>query len=175
MKKFDLTQAIQILANVGVLASVVFLALEIRGNTVAFEQQEIGALLDQDQNLLFATVDEEIGRLYSKSLFEPTELTRGELARITSLLSVRLSILRRIYLAYRNGVVSEAEWQFQVGSIPIYLGSPFGRLWWDSIKPDYAAMPDFVAAVEDSLATSEIVPDDEWLLEFEARVRTLDP
>jgi len=166
---------VQVLANVGVLASVIFLAIEIRGNTVAVRSQELGCLFEQDQALLFATVDPDTRRPYVKSLYQPEELTLEELQGMTALLAVRMAILERIFQAYQDGVARPADWEDRLNSVPIYLGSSFGRVWWDHIKADYAHRPDFVNAIDDALETSVIAPDDEWLLDLQNCVRDLVP
>jgi hypothetical protein len=173
MKKDDLALAIQVLANVGILASLVFLAIEIRGNTVAMRSQEIGSLFEQDQAFLTTTTERDMGALYVKSLYRLEELTMEELQRLTSLLSTRMNILRRINQAYEDGVARREDWEERVNAVPIYLGTPFGRVWWEHIKADYAETPDFVEAVDAALRNSTIVPDDAWLLTLEQDVRNL--
>jgi hypothetical protein len=173
VKKSDLIQVIQVLANIGVLASVIVLALEIRGNTVASRSQEIGSLFEQDQALLATTIEASMSELYVKSLYQPADLTLVELQRITAYLSTRMNILRRVNDAYLNGIARREDWERRVNAVPIYLGSPFGLLWWSHIKADYAESPDFVEAIEAALNGSPTVPDDEWLLDFEKDVRAL--
>ena len=90
MKKSDLIQVIQVLANIGVLASVIVLALEIRGNTVASRSQEIGSLFEQDQALLATTIEasmSETMRFFSSS---PLETPKPSLKTIQ--LGLRFSI-----------------------------------------------------------------------------------
>jgi hypothetical protein len=174
VKKDDLALGVQVLANVGVLASLVFLAVEVRGNTVAMRSQEIGSLFEQDQALLATTIEREMGALYVKSLYRPAELSMEELQRITSLLSTRMNILRRVHQAYEDGVARQSDWETRVNATPIYLGTPFGLIWWAHIKADYSEEPEFVQAVDSALRDSPIVPDDEWLLELERSVRNVE-
>jgi hypothetical protein len=173
MKKIDLGQTITMFANIGVIASVVFLALEIRGNTAAIQQQEIGALEDQDQNLLLARLDPELADLYITAMYSPHELSRSDLYRLTTIFSVRGSILRRTYNAYRRGIVGADEWERRLNQVPIYWGTEFGRVWWEYARDDYVALPEFVRAINGALAESSIVPDDEWLLGLEAQVERM--
>ena len=167
MKTIGLGQTLEILATCGVLASVIVLAVEISGNTAAIRQQEVGALLDQEQALLMATTSEDLAALYVKSLYNPSELSRIELQRITGLLATRASILLRVFSAYTNGIATEEQRMSQLNSVPIYFGTRFGRVWWGLYRGDYTENPAFVAAIDGALETSRIVPDDAWLLELE--------
>ena len=147
MNKVDLGQRLEILANVGVIVSVIFLVLEISGNTAAIQQQEIGALEDQDQNLLISRLHEDVADLYIRSLYQPADLSRADLYRMVTIFSVRASILRRTYNAYRGGIIDQDEWQRRLNEVTIYWGTPFGRVWWEQVRPDFAALPEFVQAV----------------------------
>lgn len=174
MKKIDISQAITILANIGVLASVVFLAIEIRSNSTAIRQQEIGALGDQGQALNLASGGADWAALAVKGYYEPQDLTLVELRQLTALLGVRASILRRSYSAYKNGVLEQDDWDSRLESTPIYFGTSIGRVFWDHLKADYTSDPDFVDAVDNALRTSATVPDDKWLLELQERVQGIN-
>lgn len=52
MKKIDLGQTIQILANVGVIAGIVFLAIELQQNNELQRSSSRQALLDHDLSLV---------------------------------------------------------------------------------------------------------------------------
>ena len=52
MKKIDVGRAISILANVGVIVGIGFLALEIRQNTNAVETAALQGMLDVSANFL---------------------------------------------------------------------------------------------------------------------------
>ena len=97
MKKIDLGQAIAILANVGVIAGIVFLGLELQQNNELLEAQARESLLDRrtGANELLAT--------------------NGDLARIMekSELGGELTLAEGIQLdSYYRRVLASFEWQF---------------------------------------------------------------
>ena len=79
MKKFDLGQAITILANLGVIAGIVFLALEIRVNTSAVRSASIQAITDGSADALHAlAADQELASLRLAGDSDPTSLSEIE-------------------------------------------------------------------------------------------------
>ena len=164
----DFVQTLSLLANAGVIAGIVFLAYEVRQNTEAVRAEELVSRLDADlQRELTMATDPDLQALYIKSLYNPEELTLEELWGISSFLSYRVENLRRAYLSYQDGVTQQIDWEQRAFIVPIYLGSPFGRAYWEHLKADFANTPLFVQAVEEALATSPVVPDNIWLLELQ--------
>jgi len=58
MKKIDLGQAITILANIGVIAGIVFLGIELRQNSAAAELQAAQSYVNLSYELDFRLVDD---------------------------------------------------------------------------------------------------------------------
>ena len=112
--------------------------------------------------------DTDLQALYIKSLYSPQELTLEEVWGISSFLSYRMILLKRAFDSYQDGVIQKDDWDDRARSVPVYLGNDFGRVFWDSLfKPDYANSPGFVSAIDEALATSPVVPDDEWLQDLQ--------
>ena len=65
MKKIDPGQTIQILANVGVIAGIAFLAVELRQNNELLRSSSRQALLDHDLSLV------ETGMAVGADQFDP--------------------------------------------------------------------------------------------------------
>ena len=81
MKKIDLGQTIQILANVGVIAGIVFLGFEIRQNNVQLDIQSRG----QTDARRFGTVDLVLEQPYLIDLQrkDAKQLTQADRDRLT--------------------------------------------------------------------------------------------
>ena len=68
MKKLDLGQTISILANVGVIAGIIFLAVEIRQNSEALAVQAHQNRQNVRRSIMVRTVDNpELGRALHKA------------------------------------------------------------------------------------------------------------
>jgi hypothetical protein len=174
MKLERVNGLLSFLGNIAILLGLIALAVEINDNTAAVRAQELGALADQDRERQLAMLDPDVRAFYVKSLYSPEELTLDELMGMTSYLSYRVGVLGRTHQAYLDGIVRPADWEVRLLDVPIFLGSPFGQLWWDSAKADYADIPEFVDAIDQAIATSPVVPDDEFLLDLQSRARSLE-
>lgn len=174
MKKIDLGQIIGILANLGVLVGIAFLANEMRQNTAAIREEALEARSNADlsRELAMAT-DTNLQALYIKSLYNPQEMTLEEVWGNASLLGFRMELLKRAYLSYQDGVIEKDDWEDRAHSVPVYLGNEFGRAFWKASRDDYSNLPDFVDAVDEALASSPVIPDDEWLQDLQRRAQEL--
>ena len=174
MKKIDLGQAIGILANLGVLVGIAFLAYEMRQNTAAIREGALEARSNADlsRELAMAT-SPDLQNLYIKSLYNPAQMTLEEVWGNASLLGYRMELLKRAYLSYRDGVIERDDWDDRARYVPVYLGNGFGRAFWESSREDFANLPEFVDAIDAALESSPVVPDDEWLRDLQRRAAEL--
>ena len=112
MRKIDWGQTIAILANIGVLLGIVFLAMEIRDSRIAILAQTQDSVADGFLTLNLATITEpEIGLTFQKGLCEPEELTDLEAARFSMHMRALFNQFRRIYRLYEQGLLDEQAWK----------------------------------------------------------------
>ena len=168
MKKIDVGQSITILANIGVIVGIAFLAIEINGNTAAVRAQELAVTesITRERQMLLAT-NPSLRSLLIKSLYSPSELTTDDLLGITAYLMARVETLRQSRRSFVAGTISEEDWEDDLHFAPIYLGGSFARVWWGVAKDDFSHDPDFIADVDRVLASPSVVPDDAWYEELE--------
>ncbi len=111
MKTLDLGQSIGILANLGVIAGIVFLGLELRQNNELLESDARRAVLDRRTNSQeIVATNAQLANVVAKSAAgEP--LTDGEYVQLD---------------AYNRRTLASLEWQFgehQRGVIDLNLGA----------------------------------------------------
>jgi hypothetical protein len=150
MKKIDLGQAIQILANVGVIASIVFLALQLQQNNELLEGQ--------------ARAEQLEARTAPARLF----LNNVDIPSIGYKVSVGQSLSPEEDYVYRQFVIfSFIQWEWQYGeyragtlkreSIPTQgwriaaAGRPIWRDVWNTFGSDSARTPGFVKFVNENV------------------------
>ena len=75
MKKIDLGQSITILANLGVIAGIVFLGYEMRQNTIAVRSAAAQGIVDQLSAGYEMLIGESMAGLLGKGLNAPFDLT----------------------------------------------------------------------------------------------------
>ena len=110
MKQRDLGQTIQTLANVGVIAGIVFLGLELRQNNALLQEQarsQFASGLASIKQALY----ENTGGLASiiVSAAEGKELTAEEVFRLEQFAEQNLILWQQAYVAYREGFVQTSD------------------------------------------------------------------
>lgn len=158
-----------LIGQFAVLAGLIALVVEIRGNTLSTRTQELASITDRVQERQLALFDPDLRRAYVKALFSPEELTVDEMLGASIYMSYRINTAYRAYVSTDTGLLLEEDWQTFLTDIPLYLGSRFGRNWWSRSKNDFRdgnRGNDFVAAIDAELERSEIQPDDEYYAEL---------
>jgi hypothetical protein len=151
MKKIELGQTISILANIGVIAGIVFLAYELRQNTLATEiasaQNVITNIGDRDAVIIES--DEFANILLRAEARE--QLTPSESLRLNFLFSDALRGWQSIFLQYERGALDDAMWHTQLTETKQTLnGFATIRAYWDVNKERYS--PEFNELLESLLS-----------------------
>ena len=139
MKKFDLGQSLAVLANVGVLAGIVFLGIEIRDtNTqarVATTQGVVDQLAGWNE---YIAADGELSEIYARGMADFNQLSPLEQTRFNLMMKAFLRRLGGASLARNanllNPTIGELERGERVleGEILHMLDQPGFRRWWST-------------------------------------------
>ena len=145
MKKIDLGQMIQILANVGVLAGIIVVAFEIRQNTQVSIAESIQAMGEAGIQIAFAWADEAV--LYNRLVDDgavPTDFTPEENSKIRLMYFASLRGTESRYLQIELGLIPGADSWFGSGA-EIYR-APYLVASWPVVRRNVA--PDFASYLE---------------------------
>ena len=153
--------------NIAILLGLVAVAIEIGGNTAAMRIQVMdnAVAADLDRSLVIAT-SPELRDLYVKALFNPSELTLADTWGISAYFGQRTTVIKSKYLRYVDGATTSADWEDTKRQAAYFLGTEFGRKYWSARRADFSNIPQFVATIDAELANTDLVPNDEWLLEL---------
>jgi len=119
MKISDYNDGLSLLANIGVIAGIFFLAFELQQNTNiaranAYQQ------LNQDLAVVreWLVSDPVLDELYRKyQIGQSRELDEQEIRRISTIVRSMIAAYDNAYYFYTLGVISESEWRrFFVGA-----------------------------------------------------------
>ena len=159
MKKIDLGQAITILANIGVIAGILFLAVEVRQNQESLDEanriNRVGTLTEAVENFnawrTMLLQDAELNRIWNAGL-SSAELDSGDRGRFDL---VCQSILWAHVLFWER---SDAPGQSSRSHAAVAawrraLEAPGLRRWWDNVGRDQVLQWDyglFVFEVEET-------------------------
>ncbi len=109
MKKIALGQTIGILANIGVIAGIVFLAFEIQQNNTLLEAEATQTLMGNRISLnTMLALDDELADVFVKAMTSG-ELSTVERFKLDYYYLAVLAAWEWEFLRYRQGLISEAE------------------------------------------------------------------
>jgi hypothetical protein len=158
MNRDGIVQTIGVLANVGVLAGIIFLAIEIRQNTSALYAESRQAVLSASREEILVTMDDP-GLVVALTSSDP--LTPDENIQVDGFLSIIMRAREFAWLQYRDGAIDESQWSTEFNVLAAFFDSSRTRLWWDRIGRSFFSR-EFVRFVDDEVlskpATDQVLP-----------------
>jgi hypothetical protein len=150
MKKIDLGQMITILANIGVIAGIIFLAIELNQNTrqlaLELEWQVNDRMIQNNRDLMGANP----AAVFAKSVVSPQDLSYEEFQAAGALVFNFLSVWEDRYFLYEAGLLEDEEWKdFIDDDIFFTLGYRFAQEFWRETRNLFE--PEFVEYVDQRL------------------------
>jgi hypothetical protein len=105
----DIVTAIGLLANVGVLAGIVFLAIELRQNTLAVRSEASQGIQGQIADLYSLLTTDRVADIYRKGTGDPDQLDPTERVIFNSLLSSLLAAFENLFALVNEGSYDESR------------------------------------------------------------------
>jgi hypothetical protein len=135
-------------AALGVVASLVFVGLEIRQNTAVARGQARQELASLNQEfLVLLAQDTAFNTLWRRGWRDDSELTPGEASRAIFMVTMTLRRMENVFLQYREGLVDESALRgYGFNSVGNWCESNRFRDWWRDARGAYDA--EFVALFE---------------------------
>ncbi len=139
-----------------VVASLIYVAKQLRQNTDAVHAQTRQAVLASAQTELLA-LSENPGLVIS--IIKAKPLTPEEHISLNAWLFAVFRAREFAWLQYRNGVIDETQWETEVGVIRFFFDSQRTRDWWARLgrNPYGADFVDFVDAVIQEQPATETI------------------
>lgn len=141
MKKIDLGQAIQILANLGVLAGIVFLALQIRQNTNATVRTAVQSVSEGVYELNAMLVENaDLRAAYIAALAEGSldDLTEDQSLQLRAYYALMVRSQQNRYQQIRLGILEDED-VYSLGRAGNIFFRPAFREYWQSTRDRYSA------------------------------------
>lgn len=140
MKKIELGQAITILANVGVIIGIVFLAIEVRHASDATRLQTIEGVSAGWFQLNDAVIrDPQVARAWTVGLYNPSALSNAEVAQFSMLLRMFQNQVARIRMHYELGLFPRQEYEGALEQLAQLINTPGGQLFRKAEKDRFDA------------------------------------
>jgi hypothetical protein len=137
------------LGAVGVIASLVYLATQIRQNTSTVRSSAASSLAETNMSLSVFLAQEDVNRIWWDGLANPEGLPEAELRRFHSIVAAANGMLQQSHSHFIEGAMSETNWAGQRQFLKWLTDQPgYRRSWteWSS-----SMNPEFVALVEEIL------------------------
>jgi hypothetical protein len=145
----------QMLAALGVIASLVLVGLQLNQNAdllrIQLLYEETGRLIQSEQ----ALYGEEAARIWAKSINSPRDLKLEELRIVEAYLYSSVEMWRATHMLSRHGLLdAEDDWKHRIViEAPYLLGNEYGSAWWSVYREEEdKADPEFILAVDEALA-----------------------
>lgn len=153
MKNLDIGQTITVLANLGVIAGIVFLALEVQQNTTAVRSQASQGIQDQLAQIYTVITTGPMAEIYIDGMADPEQLDRVETAKLSAVLSLIMGGFENMFAQVREGSYDEARAQGYWQLLRNLLQYPGMRRHWN--ERSFVYSEDFRAFVEDEVMALE--------------------
>lgn len=136
-------------ANVGVIAGLVLVAVQINQNTQITKAQIANDYYLADMALELAMMGENPAQAWNKAVYDPDALTTEDAVVLDRYFNYGLVQIHRLEEMDKMGLAHEG-WEERVTYLRWHLGNEVGRRWWEGVKDGY---PDeFRNEVEEILA-----------------------
>ena len=109
MKKIDVGHAIAVLANIGVLAGIVFLAIELRQNTVAVRSEASQGIQGQIADVYSLMATDRIADIYRRGAVDPDQIDPTERVIFNAFVSKMLVSYENLFALVAEGSYDESR------------------------------------------------------------------
>jgi hypothetical protein len=140
-------------ANLGVVAGLIMLAIELRQNTQVIQAQAVANLMTGLASAETAFMGEDTAAAYVKVFNSPKKATGEEIAKVWAYLNVTIMTVQQTHSMYTLGIASEEAWGTALGWAIGAINFPFGRTWWNEANSIYPR--DMVEEIDAALAKAD--------------------
>ena len=137
-----------------VVASLIYLAIQVRQNTRALKGQTAHAVTERQQSELHWS--HEIADTFTKAIETPGELNSAEAWSLSEWLTSAIVMRQNEYRQFKLGLLEPEVWQQSENVIVMLLSGPWSRNWWHVLGRDQVD-PDLAARVDRLLEDTEVV------------------
>ena len=151
----------ELVGAIGVIASLAYLAIQIRQNTNAIKASSHHAVNDAFSNFLELLINNRRAAKILKSGIEGLDaLDAEERDTFYAVLSLLFNHFENTFVHYRRGLLDEGQWDRWKFAVGWYVGFPGIAVWWRNRSPVFSSeFREFVAGQQDRSGPTDPV---EW-------------
>ena len=121
----------EFIASIGVLVTLIVLAVEVRRNTMTVRRTNIRQATESNSRALNALLDEGVAEIFIKGLKSLDDLSDVERYRFDNAFHQWLSACEQVFIDHREGMFEDDQLVVWENSIAGYLNTPGGKVWWE--------------------------------------------
>ena len=126
----------ELIAGLGVVASLVFLAIQIRQNTKSVDSAAYQETTKIFQNIqMLPVTDAEVAEILMKASNDYTSLSDVEKYRVGSYVFSVFAAFQSVFKGYENGTVDKELWIGSRNAIKTMLPEEYVTIWWREQAP----------------------------------------
>ena len=146
----------ELVSAVGVVASLVYLGVQIRRSSSALEAATNQAISDSTEYRLIAVAQSpELAGVWAKAMIGRSELSQVELVQLEFFTRATFRSIQNAYFQHRQGLLSEHAWRSYEGLLRVFARFPHVHRWWPAERAIYDAA--FCEYVESMLSARPAV------------------
>ena len=127
---------LQILANVGIVAGLLLVGIQLKQNSDLLKIQLLYQESDRAMGVEALLVGEDGARVWAKSIEDPENLTLAEQRIMEALLWSYTEQLRSVKNLSEVGLLDDMEWRKRVeNEAGFFYGSRYSAAWWKNFSP----------------------------------------
>ena len=128
----DLGNVGEFIGGLAVIATLVYLAVQIRQNTKLLRRSaEQTSRSDSTAAIALAAQSPENAAVYHKGLTDPDALSPEERTHFYLFMAANFYHLHFGHTAYQDGAQSEHSWKLQLQALHFFVSRPGVRTWWE--------------------------------------------
>ena len=147
MKLSTLNEWLTLGANIGVLAGIIFLAVELQQNTKQLQLQSYQSWVEANMQIKSTMADPDHSRTMALGNEDSTKLNPDNWIAFAMTTMSMMQMAQSADYLYRSGALDEELWQAEMNRAAGILTIPGARQWWEAGGKSQLA-PSFVTLIE---------------------------
>jgi hypothetical protein len=150
----DLGNIGEFVAAVGVIISLIYLAVQIRQNTASIRtstQHQLGSVFANANVIMGSSPD--AGWIFLRGLRDPDELTEEEVFRFATLFQAASRLYENVFYQRQAGALDDPAWFGWVQSMKATFSGPGARAWWKARR--FMFHSEFCQFMEEEIQTDD--------------------
>ena len=123
-------------ANIGVIAGLILVAVQINQNTAITKAQMANDYYIADMALELAMMGENPADSFNKAVYAPDDITTADAAVLDRYFNYGMVQIQRLQKMDELGMAYEG-WRERVNYLRWHFGNEVGQRWWSEVKEDY--------------------------------------